>query len=70
MIKKFGLFESKVDMIGIVGIPSGEYLEITTQQFEILNESEMINYHPRLRCMTFQDSDYRYIMIYLLNLIM
>jgi len=65
MIKKFKLYESSPAIIGIVGIPSGEYLEITTQQFEILNEAEMLIYHPRLRCMTFQDADYHNIMYYI-----
>lgn len=71
MIKKYESFDNKRDdygnvtNIGIIGLPSGEYIELKYDIFNLLNEHGILTYNARLRCFTFSDSDYRNIEFYI-----
>lgn len=59
MITDFKIFESKNVTIGIVGIPSGEYIEIPIDQFYVLNDRGFLEYKYNLKFLSFKDKDYK-----------
>lgn len=77
MIKKYKAFSPNIiptnkignknivyqNMIPIIGKPSGEYIEITQEQFKILQELYLVKYDIILKSMIFDDNDYNIIMI-------
>jgi len=56
MIKDYNTYKEDYK-IPIVGIPSGEYFEITLSQFNDLNDFKMLTYNINLEIFTFQDDD-------------
>lgn len=70
MIKNYKMFETDNNedipiyrnIVPIIGIPSGEYIELTQDQFRILQELYLVKYDIRLKSMIFEDSDYKIIM--------
>ena len=57
MIKTFENFETKEGNVGIVGIPSGEYLEVDDTQLRNLVFSNLLIYDANIKSLTFKDSD-------------
>lgn len=49
---------SKIGQMSLVGKPSGEYLEISVDEFSVLNDNRLLMYDTLLKIMTFQDKDY------------
>ena len=65
-MKSYDEYKSeKHPVVGIVGLPSGEYIELTPNQFMMMNETGMLDYNSHLKTMTFSDLDYHNIMFYL-----
>jgi len=62
MITDFKMFEANTAKIGIVGIPSGEYIELPIDQFYVLNDRGFLEYNHDLRFLSFKDKDYKNIM--------
>lgn len=58
MIVDFKTYEALSDhKIGIVGIPSGEYLELSVEEFNSINDARYLDYNTRLKAFTFDDKD-------------
>ena len=65
MIMNYKTFENKFEKIPMVGLPSGEFIELTLDQFSTLNELRYLKYDSRMKTFVFEDSDYKNIMYYL-----
>ena len=53
------------DYIGIVGLPSGEYIELNFNQYDTLNRAELLQYNKQYKCITFDDLDIQNILYYI-----
>lgn len=67
MILNYKTYESiaSAHRVGMVGLPSGEYLELDPEQFVDINNSGYLTYDTRLKSFTFNDKDYNNIIYYL-----
>ena len=53
------------DHIGIVGLPSGEYLELNFNQYDTINRLSLLQYNKQYKCITFDDLDLPNILYYI-----
>jgi hypothetical protein len=69
MIMKYKTYEvvEQNHKIGIVGLPSGEYLELNSEEFISINNAHMLEYKTNLKTFVFDDRDYDNIMYYIKN---
>jgi len=65
MIKNYKIFENAKDRVPIVGLPSGEYLEISFKLFDLLHSSGVLFYNEKYGSFTFDDKDYDNIIYYM-----
>lgn len=63
--KSYKLNELVLPKIPMVGIPSGEYIELTADQFKDLNQARLLLYDTSMGSMTFRDKDYSRILHYI-----
>lgn len=56
--ENFDRFDSRENITGIVGVPSGEYIEVDEERLKNLVFSNLLIYDMDLKCLTFKDSDY------------
>lgn len=57
MIVDFKTYENREYLIPIVGYPSGEYFDITINQFNDMNDFQILKYDQYYRVFIFDDKD-------------
>jgi len=67
MIYNFKNFESAEHKIGLVGIPSGEYIDVDFKEFDRVNSAGLLDYNDLVGTFVFKDKDYHKLMSFINN---